>query len=913
MSRFAKGFRALLSALVLAAAAALSGAVPAEDAVPVIHGVSVQVDGAPAGPEIAALIPISAGEPYSLKKISSTIKQVFKSGLFSDVQVLKEGQAEVQLTFLVTRKLITRNIAFLGEKGLSQKKLRESLYSLRPEGFYSEDRVGRAKEELAEALKKEGFLKSKINARAEKAPTEPLVDVAFDISAGPRYAIQSIEFPGNLSVAPSILKKRMTSQEGQLYIPWQLEEDLVRLKEYFLSAGYPRAEVTLADPVFHEDNRSVSLSIEVIPNERIIVTITGAKVPEALVRPIWEERVFEEWGLLQSEARVLSSLRSQGYVFASAKSSIEKSPDEIHIIHEVNPGRKYRIYGPSFEGLHYFTPAQVKAELGIGPDIPLLGGIPGEKVFDMPRQIENLYATQGFHETRADLNFKLIDDYMTAVFLIEEGPQQKIGRVGLSGAALFSPQMLLAQITSVGDGPYFQPNIQKDIERLENYYLNQGVRGTKISARVENAGAHLFNVNFDILEGQRVRVDKIVIAGNVVTRRNTITRELRVKEGDWAYADRILETRRNLEKLGIFSEVKAEEISVTPDSENLILSLREGERNYIGLGVGLETKNPPQNAEIWKNGIGPRGTVEFIRSNIFGSASQLSLVTQFSLVEKRGVVSWEQPYFFGLPVQTALNGWLEREERVSYGYDQRGASFTGIKTLGKNWVSLTTLQWAQTTLTFLDVAESEVDRQHFPSSKTSISESLVRDRRDDPFNTEKGYFLSLVAEWAYPLFNVESDFLKMFGKFQEFFPVFNRWNFSLTARVGFGIGRMPIHERFFGGGSNSFRGEPFDQLGPRDANSLKPIGGKALFILNFELRFPLFSTLPNLSGVVFYDKGNVFYRRKDFRVGDLEDALGIGIRYRTPLGPLRLDFGWNLNPPTGRAQPLVFITIGNVF
>lgn len=913
MPRSASGFRILCHALLLTFATVLSAGAALEDPVSTIAGVSVQVDGAAAGPEIAALIPISAGEPYSLKKITGTIKQVFKTGLFSDVQVLKEGQTEVQLTFLLTRKLMTRNISFLGEKAISQKKLRESLYSLRPEGFYSEERLTRAKEELAEALDKEGYLHSRISARVEREANKPQVDIVFEVSLNPRYTVRAIEFPGNPAVAPADLKRQITSREGQPYIPRQLDEDLVRLKNYFLSAEYPRAEVSLADKIFHEESHSVTLFIQVVANEKILITITGAKVPDALVRPIWEEKIFEDWGLLQSEAKVLSYLRGQGYIFATAKSSIEKGTDEIRVVHEINPGKKYRIFGTDFEGLHYFTTAEIKAELGIGPDIPLLGGVPGEKVFGMPRQIENLYQSRGFNETLVDLNFRLIGGYMTAIFHIEEGPQQKIGRVTIEGASLFSLQTLRAQISSAGGGPYFQPSIQKDIERLENFYQDQGVRDTKISAQVEKAGEREFNLGFLVQEGRRIRVEKIVVAGNVVTRKNAILRELRIQEGDWAFANRILETRRNLERLGVFSEVKVEEVSVSPDSENLVISLREGDRNYIGLGAGLETRNPPQNVEFWKSGISPRGTIEFIRGNLFGNASQLSFVTQFSLIEKRGVISWEQPYFFGLPVQTALNGWLEREERVSYGYDQRGVSFTGIRPLGKNWISLTTLRWARTTLTFLDIAESEVDRQFFPFSTTSISDSLIRDRRDDTFNPERGSFLSAVAEWAYPLFGVESNYLKSFVKYQHFFPVLTRMNFSLTARLGLGSGRMPIHERFFGGGGNSFRGETFDELGPKDSNSQKPIGGKALFIVNFELRFLLFSTLPNLAGVVFYDKGNVFYRRKDFRFRDLEDALGLGIRYRTPLGPLRLDFGWNLNPPPGRAQPLVFITIGNIF
>ena len=138
-------------------------------------------------------------------------------------------------------------------------------------------------------------------------------------------------------------------------------------------------------------------------------------------------------------------------------------------------------------------------------------------------------------------------------------------------------------------------------------------------------------------------------------------------------------------------------------------------------------------------------------------------------------------------------------------------------------------------------------------------------------------------------------------------------NFCLTARAGLGMGRIPIHERFFGGGSNTFRGEPFDELGPIDPSSRKPVGGKALVLFNFELRFPIFRSVENLTGAVFYDKGNIFAARNDVRIGGLRDAVGLGIRYRTPLGPFRIDLGWNLNPPSGRAQLIVFITIGNVF
>ncbi|MGB2845364.1 MAG: outer membrane protein assembly factor, partial [Candidatus Aminicenantaceae bacterium] len=358
-----------------------------------------------------------------------------------------------------------------------------------------------------------------------------------------------------------------------------------------------------------------------------------------------------------------------------------------------------------------------------------------------------------------------------------------------------------------------------------------------------------------------------------------------------------------------------EEIPISSERENLVVSVREGERNYASLGIGLETRSEPQTFAIWNNPLRLRGTGEYIRSNIFGSAAQLSLVGQFSLKEKRGVFSWEQPYFFGIPLQTYLNVWLEQDERKSFTYDRQGVSLTAIKPITENILFLTTLRYARTTLIDLDIEESEVDRRHQPFSATSVSGSFLWDRLDDPFNPKKGTFFSFVLEWAYPLFNAESDYLKTFLKYQHFIPIFPGVTVSATSRLGLGGGSkpIPIHERFFGGGSNSFRGEKFDELGPKDQTSLKPIGGEALMLLNIEMTFPLLSAIKNLSGALFYDTGNVFEGVKQFSLGSFQDAVGFGIRYKTPLGPVRLELGWNLSEPREERKAIFFITIGNVF
>ncbi|NQT78799.1 MAG: outer membrane protein assembly factor BamA [Candidatus Aminicenantes bacterium] len=861
------------------------------------------------------LIPIKKGDLFSLKKITNSIKQVYKTGLFSDIQVLKEGEQEVKLIFLLTRKLFSRRIIITGEQKISRKKLREGLYSLFEGSFFTDEKLNKAVEELKEALIKEGYFFPKIEAYSKKDPGSSSVDVFFNIHPTKKFFIKEIAFSGERILQDDELKKEMKSKEGKVYVPSVLDEDILKLKNIYSSMGYQRAEIDVEKINFDEKEEKVSLFIKIFPHEKIEIEVKGAEVPLSLLKPIWEERIFEEWGLAEGKAKILGYMRKKGYIYSSVLSFIEKDNNKMRVVYNVTPGKKYTIQDISFNGLNYFTPSELKKELETTGRASVSSLMNGERLFELPEDIEYIYKTRGFPDAQVNFQFMTPGNRVKALFFIEEGNQDSIERISFEGAYLFRFQTLLEQISSFEGGPFFQLNIQKDIDKLENFYLNQGVRGTEITARVEKISDHVFSVVFVLREGNKVKIGNIVITGNVASKRKTILREIRIKEGDYAFYDRISESKRRLERLGIFTKVEIEEIPISSERENLVVSVREGERNYASLGVGLETESEPQTFAIWNNLLRLRGTGEYIRSNIFGSGAQLSLVGQFSLKEKRGVFSWEQPYFFGIPLQTYLNVWLEQDERKSFTYDRQGVSLTAIKPIAENILFLTTLRYARTTLIDLLIEESEVDRRHQPFSATSVSGSFLWDRRDDPFNPKKGTFFSFVLEWAYPLFKAESDYLKTFLKYQHFIPIFPGVTVSATSRLGLGGGSkpIPIHERFFGGGSNSFRGEKFDEMGPKDQISLKPIGGEALMLLNIEMTFPLLSAIKNLSGALFYDTGNVFGEVKQFSLDSLQDAVGFGIRYKTPLGPVRLELGWNLSKPREERKAIFIITIGNVF
>ncbi len=879
-----------------------------------IQSVYVELDGEPAEPEITELVTVRAGEKLSFFRISEVVKQLYKTGLFSDIQVKREGEESAELTFILKSQPYVRSIIFMGSEKISPSKLKQELTVIKEGETFYEGKLIEATEELKKILRRRGKFNPNIEVYIKSTDEPTLVDVFFEIKETEEYRVKDIIFKGDVIFSDYTLKKEMNTQIGNPYKNSILQKDIEKIKDLYSSEGYQRVEIETGENLYEKENL-VSLVLNIEAHEKIEIVIEGADVPLSLVKPIWETGIFMDWGIEQGKAKIIKHMRKKGYLFSNVRGSVIQEENKIKIVYQVFPGEKYQINNIIFERVEYFSPDELKSQLAIRENTPLLSNITGDELFELPSEIESLYEAQGFPNTRIAWNFKRYEKKVDAVFFIEEGVQNITQEVSFRGAESISKEQLYETIETFEGGPFYQPRIQKDVENLENFYLNLGYRGTEIKSVIEKLGDNSFDVEFDIREGQRVRIKNVIIAGNNITRKNTIIREVQLQPGDYARYEEIRNTKRRLENLGIFTKVFIEEVSLNPEWENLVINVREGERNYVSLGVGLETKNEPRFFQAWNSIIRPRGTAELIRGNIFGTGAQLSVVGQISIKEKRGVISWEQPYLFGIPIDTYLNAWLERESRKSYSFDRRGITLSGIRPIAKDEdkIFIVTLRFARTSLFELKVSESEVDRQFFPFSATSISGSIIWDKRSDSFNPERGYFVSAVLEWAYPLFHAESDYQKLFTKYQQFFQLMPRVTFSMTSRLGLGRGRMPIHERFFAGGSNSFRGTAFDELGPQDPGSLEPIGGKALFLVNFELSFPVISYLKDLYGAVFYDKGNVFYKRRQFDLSELQDAIGVGLRYTTPLGPVRFELAWNLDAPAEKKQPLVIIAIGHVF
>ena len=363
----------------------LNSVLPAENftQLPIIDMIIVRTDEVPGSEDFTELITIKPGERFSYIRISNNIKQLYKTGLFSDVKVFKEGDEKLRLTFLLTKNLIIRQIRFSGLEIISDRKIKSRLESLREGESFSEEKLKRSIDELSTALEEEGYFHPDFEVEREKDPETGQVDVTFRLEYIRKYSVGTISFTGDTLLTKEQLIKKMDTKQGSEFIPSILDNDLHRLKEIYTGMDYRRAEVSVEAREFDRIKGLVNLKIHISSGEKIEIIVKGADVPKELLVPIWEGEIFEEWGLAEGEAKIISYLRRKGFLFATVASRIEQDKGKMRIIHTVSSGEKYGVMGIEFRGLSYFTSEELE-ELILQDTIPFFNRISRDRLFELP-------------------------------------------------------------------------------------------------------------------------------------------------------------------------------------------------------------------------------------------------------------------------------------------------------------------------------------------------------------------------------------------------------------------------------------------------------------------------------------------------------------------------------------------------
>lgn len=847
------------------------------------------------------LIHISAGDLFNTQLIKKSLENLYKTDDFSNIETKVERITEktLDLYFILQKKARIHSLSFLPDRngGMKTKGMANAVFSLRKGEVYEEYNLKKASEELRTFLKSRGYFNAQIKTRVihERGPE---TDVEFLIALGKPAMIRSMAIEIDDPQMKRIVADHLRGES--IFVPARFEKKREAIVAALKRYHYYFPEIKIEEKFLTADSSQVDIKATVNCGFKYYFRFMGFPNKMSLIRSTWEKKIFEKFAEEESRTRLLNYLKNDGYLDAEIKTNILVRNRSKYVIFTALKSKRYSLGHIYFQGNQSLSGNELLNI--IETDNQIYNRIFWLKASSLQADMELIrlhYASLGFPNVQINLTFKFVQSRADVYFIINEKERYRIQAIEFSGNKAFTSQLLLSLLKTKPDSPFVQKQLNGDIENLQNFYLSNGFSDALVV--FELSPGEKKNLRIQIQEGDRKLVGKLMIIGGSKSQKHLISTLFPLKPGQPYDQEKIANFKAEIDSSSIYSEVRVEPIRKSTEVNDILIKVIPDRGRFYGFGLG------------WEERKGLRGTFEYHEKNIFRSVSSLSTMLQIGLNERRGIIAYDTPFFLNTRINSSFSLWEENEIFPSYQFTRGGIGASFSKRIFEKLYFVGSLKWYRTNLTELLIPPFGVDQLEKPFDTTAFSLSFVRENRDDPFNPTTGDFLSADLKIGLPVFEKNYTFLKVFWNYQKHVPIFKNGVFSFSFRNGFGFGDMSITERFFAGGSHSFRGTRNDRLGPIDPDTNQPAGGNILVLANLEATFPsLLIPVENLYYSVFADIGNVFPKSSDLNFAKMERAIGVSLKYRTPIGPLRLDFAWNLRK-AAEQNFLIFLGIGNVY
>jgi outer membrane protein insertion porin family len=763
---------------------------------------------------------------------------------------------------------------------------------------------------------------------------------------------------------------RAALKPGKTFTLERQKAAIKQLKRQLSGQKYLQSRVNLAAPVYRAETNRVDLNINVTTGPKAEVQVTGARfslLPFASGRikrkliPIYDEGTIDRDLVREGQRNLVNFFQEKGYFDAQVKTDFKRTLDKISLTYIINKGAKHNMDDVSFEGNQNLSDGKLKPAIEIKQKHFLSRGKFSDKLLRKSvSDIEALYHNAGFEEVQVHPEVVDREPQVDVTFQIVEGPQTVVENMELKGNdTLGRGQLQPANGFSLHPGAPFSPKKMADDRShilaayLDRGYLNADVQSTV--TRHQN-DPHKVDVTYSITEHQQVRVSEVVMLGEKVTRRSLIGRVANIYPEMPLSQGRLLAGESELYNLGIFDWASVGPRRPISDQteEEALIKLHEAKRNTITYGVGLEIAKRGGNVPAGtlavpglptiglgggkvvaseKTFVSPRGTLQFTRRNIRGLAETATVSLLLARLDQRLLGTYTDPHFRGSQWRALTSLSAERTtQNPLFAATLGSGSIQFERTLdrARSTTAQFRYEFSHTSLSQILIPQVVLPEDRSVRLST-LSAAILHDTRDKPLDAHSGRYETLNLGITPRLLGSSASFARMLGQYAYYRPVGGIvWANSIRLGLAkaYNGSFVPTSERFFSGGGTTLRGFPIDGAGPQRSvtictnpndtsscigNIRVPIGGNQLFVLNSELRIPL-PIKDGLGLVAFYDGGNV-YRNISLRqfVDDYTNTVGVGLRYSTPIGPVRFDVGRNLNPITGISATQFFVTLGQAF
>jgi len=708
--------------------------------------------------------------------------------------------------------------------------------------------------------------------------------------------IAGVVVSGNKRIEAVAIKRNIKISPGDLYIAKNLSEDLKRV----YSMGY------------FED---VRIETETGPGGKTIIFWVKEKPTIRKVRfkgnRILDNDELKE-GLNISTGSILNIFKIRNDIERMENLYKDKNYQNVKISYEVLPlkrnqtdleftiieRQKVRIKSITFEGNSVFTDKKLKkvmktSEKGYFSWLTSSGELNQEDLTQDIAKIAAFYHNAGYNRARVgEPEIRYEDAWIYLTIKIHEGPRFKVGKVDMRGDLLLSAEQLGKHLKIKGEKFFNREVVRKDITALTDLYRDKGYAYAEISPTIDRDLKKLtVDITYEIKKGKRVYFDNIVIDGNRKTRDKVIRRELDVYEQEYFSRKRLKRSVRNLYRLDFFEDIKVNTPKGSADDKiNLKIEVTEKPTGNLSIGGGYSTEN-----QFF-------GIASISQRNLFGRGQIVRLKGEVGAKVSKYKFSFTEPWLFDIPLSAGLDLYHWDKDYDTY---EKNSIGNGIR-LGYRVYDFTRayISYGYDIADISNIdddAASSIKEMEGTNITSSVSSSLRYDSRNRFFNPTEGSEHRISVEYAG--LGGDIGFTKYLAETGWYFPLFLKTVGFIHGEGGYvtqnGDEKLPDWERFYLGGINSLRGFDWREVHAVDENG-DDIGGDKYIQFNIEYLIPLFEKV-GIFGVIFYDTGNIYGDDESIDLADLRQTAGFGFRWFSPIGPIRLEYGYILDPREGES------------
>jgi outer membrane protein insertion porin family len=757
---------------------------------------------------------------------------------------------------------------------------------------------------------------------------------------------------------------------GKTYSDERIKQAVSLIRRSLASQDYLSSKVTVETPVYHPETNRADVSLQVDPGSQVVIRITGARltfIPFLSGRqarkliPIYSEGVVDQDLVDEGQQNLIDYFQKKGYFDVKVDRTFQEGSEKTFVTYSIEKGKRNRVASISFQGNQALTADHLLSHIPVKKArFFTRGTFSAQLLKTSVRNIQALYQNVGYEEVKVDSETSEHNRRLAVTFKIIEGPETTVANITITGNTSISYQELSkAPGFQLRSGSPFSPGkLNSDRNQIMATYLDHGYPNVEVKSQLRRlpSDPHRLDITYAVTENQLVRIRKVLYAGQQRTRISLLRRTTDLKPETAMNQRRLLRSETSLYDLGIFDWASVEPKQAITDQkqEDTLVRVHEAKRTEINYGFGFEVERrggtapsgtvavpglPPisvgnhQVAPSQGTYASPRGSIELVRRNLRGLDQTASFSALASRLDYRALASYSNPHLKGTDWTGLTTLSYERTtENPLFGATLESAAAQIGRILNRK--TNTTLQlryeFNHTTLSDLLVPDLVLPQDRNVKLST-VSGAFIRDTRDHPLDAHKGSFTTVNLGITPTAFGSSANFTRLFAQYATYKalgPIVWANSIRLGLAKAFSNSFVPTSELFFAGGGTTLRGFPIDQAGPQRlvpfcnvltgttgcVNISVPVGGRQLFIFNSEIRFPLKIITRSLGGVLFYDGGNV-YSAVSFHQfpGNYTNTIGLGLRYATPIGPIRIDVGRNLNPVPGIGATQYFITIGQAF